>query len=146
MPLVASPRRAGSLGVQIDQGAAPREVFGTLFRSSLPGTPRQAFVEALGLTERVKRNGVLSGDNPDGTSLFETFVPTDVSLSLVFQYRDYREGGARDCFTANRICNNDSRVGFGPIANITAVPEPGTWALLGTGLLALGAVARRRAA
>jgi hypothetical protein len=27
---------------------------------------------------------------------------------------------------------------------VTTTPEPGTWALLGTGLLALGGVARRR--
>jgi hypothetical protein len=33
---------------------------------------------------------------------------------------------------------------FGRVSNMTSVPEPGTWALLGTGLLALGGVARRR--
>ena len=30
------------------------------------------------------------------------------------------------------------------LLQVTAVPEPGTWALLGTGLLALGGVAARR--
>jgi hypothetical protein len=30
------------------------------------------------------------------------------------------------------------------IAAVSTVPEPGTWALLGTGLLAVGGVAARR--
>ena len=40
----------------------------------------------------------------------------------------------------------DVRARYDATVGVTTTPEPGTWALLGTGLLALGAAARRRRA
>ena len=45
---------------------------------------------------------------------------------------------------ANQIVFDDVTFGSSTPGMINTAPEPGTWALLGAGLLGLGGVARRR--
>jgi hypothetical protein len=73
-------------------------------------------------------------DDPQGG--YASFAADDsgVATSRAYQEGDYSGADAVGLVTT---------FGLAP-APVTTAPEPGTWALLGTGLLALGAVARRR--
>jgi hypothetical protein len=62
----------------------------------------------------------------------------------------YASGGAYTIFGSNQqILTSDFafQATFGPeyVANVTATPEPTTWVLLATGLVAIGGISQRRA-
>ena len=82
----------------------------------------------------------------NGVSLFDGFVNGFGPSSLVAQSQSLvlASGDRVDFavgFGANRMYFNDVTI---VTARLTTVPEPGTWTLLGTGLLAVGGIAERR--
>lgn len=68
------------------------------------------------------------------------FRPDVVQLNLTYTLED--GSSVRPRFAARGL--QLKPVGPDSLPGITTAPEPGTWALLGTGLLAIGLVARRR--
>jgi hypothetical protein len=110
------------------------------------------YVEVWGL-------GALDGGYPDLVTVDGANLPlTGVSTGLI-SWDLSQAGGIEYCMyiidTATSICLSDAtdtpfevlnRYGIGPTIVITAciVPEPGTIMLVGTGLLALAGLARRR--
>lgn len=81
--------------------------------------------------EGVWRNGQREGD----PGRYETFIPTRSYTSFTLQY-----GPCGPVIP----CRTEETLYFTSVTNITAVPEPSTYGLLGTGLLTLGGIAARR--
>lgn len=142
---------AGNSGVY---GAIFNQVggFGTAtgygaIRQTLATNPGQAYtISFFGYTNapgpdngiRLLFDGVTVFSQPLLNNAFQRFTTTGVAAtaSVVFEVQGYNDPG-RD-FVDDFVIT--------PAAAATVTPEPATWVLLGAGLLACGAAARRRAA
>jgi hypothetical protein len=136
---------SGLGGVSVMMESQDRWIFGTASSSALPGAVRSGLVTGVSTSDAVRRNTGIGDMNSDGTLRYETFAPMNFMLPLNFLYRDNVPTGP-DCplDRPERFCWGVSTVRVSSFTNITSVPEPSTWALLGTGLLTLGGIAVHR--
>jgi hypothetical protein len=141
----SEPGASNHVGVDVDGNMTSVATTGQLAPDFDDGNVWFAWVDYNGVTQSLETRWAQSSTRPVGSMLSTTLdLPTILGSPNVFVGFTSGTGagwGEHNILSWNFV--NRFEAGGAPLPSST-VPEPGTWALLGTGLLALGGIRLRR--